>query len=171
MAKAIRNVNERDGHAESTAAFIDAEFSDNSGMTLKAMRSKIAWKKNRVNAICDKAARIMEDRQVPRSLYTTPMRIPLLPPINYRAKKIPLKYRVRLYRKGDEISDAVLQRKLQSEYNALAELKQFIFWTSVGREGALHFKEQLQQKRMAEQLRESVAGGLSVEKTQKMIKR
>ena len=62
MAKAIRNVNERDGHAESTAAFIDAEFSDNSGMTLKALRSKVAWKKNRVNAICDKAARIMEDR-------------------------------------------------------------------------------------------------------------
>ena len=41
----------------------------------------------------------------------------------------------------------------------------------MGREGALHFKEQLQQKRMAEQLRESVAGGLSVEKTQKMIKK
>ena len=64
MAKAIRNVNERDGHAESTAAFIDAHFSDNSGLTLKAMRSKVAWKKNRVNAICDKAARIMEDRRV-----------------------------------------------------------------------------------------------------------
>ena len=41
----------------------------------------------------------------------------------------------------------------------------------MGREGALHFKEQLRQKRMAERLRESVAGGLSVEKTQKMIKR
>ena len=54
----------------------------------------------------------------------------------------------------------------------MAQLRQFIFWTSVGREGALHFiKEQLRQKRMAEQLRESVAGGLSVEKTQKMIKR
>lgn len=53
----------------------------------------------------------------------------------------------------------------------LGELKQFIFWTNVGREGALHFKELLRQKEMAEQLRESVAAGMSVEKTQKMIKR
>ena len=79
-------------------------------------------------------------------------------------------HRVRLYKKGDLISDAVLQRKLKSEYVALAELAQFIFWTSVGKEGALHFKEQLRQKRMAEQLHESVANGISVEKTQKMIK-
>ena len=64
MALAIRNVDERDGHAESTASFIDSEFSDNSGRTLKAMRSKNAWKKLRVNAICDKAAKIMEDRFV-----------------------------------------------------------------------------------------------------------
>ena len=78
---------------------------------------------------------------------------------------------MRLYRKGDLISDAVLQRKLKSEYVALAELTQYIFWTSVGKEGALHFKEQLRQKRMAEQLRESVGCGISVEKTQKMIKR
>ena len=62
MAKAIRNVDERDGHAESTASFIDSEFSDNAGRTLKAMRSKNAWKKQRVNAICEKAAKIMEDR-------------------------------------------------------------------------------------------------------------
>ena len=79
--------------------------------------------------------------------------------------------RVRLYKKGDQISDAILQRKLQREYRSLANLTQFIFWTGIGKEGALHFKEQLRQKRMAERLRESVAGGLSVEKTQKMIKR
>lgn len=53
----------------------------------------------------------------------------------------------------------------------LGELKQFIYWTYVGREGALHFKELLRQKEMAEHLRESVAAGMSVEKTQKMIKR
>ena len=64
MATAIRNVDERDGHAESTASFIDSEFSDNSGRTLKAMRSKNSWKKLRVNAICEKAAKIMEDRRV-----------------------------------------------------------------------------------------------------------
>ena len=53
----------------------------------------------------------------------------------------------------------------------LGELKQFIYWTHVGREGALHFKELLRQKKMAESLRESVAAGMSIEKTQKMIKR
>ena len=51
------------------------------------------------------------------------------------------------------------------------QLRQFIFWTSIGREGALHFKEQLRRKKMAEHLHESVAGGISVEKVQKMIKR
>ena len=77
---------------------------------------------------------------------------------------------MRLFRRGDDISDAVLQKKLKREYRRLAELSQFIFWTHVGREGALHFKEQLRQKEMAEQLRESVASGLSIEKAQKMIK-
>ena len=79
--------------------------------------------------------------------------------------------RVRLYRKGDEIADALLQKKLSREYLRLAHLKQFIFWTGIGRAGALHFKDQLRQKKMAEGLRESVANGLSVEKTQKMIRR
>lgn len=63
MAKAIRNVNERDGHAEATAAFIDSEFSDNSGITVKALKAD-AWRRNRVNNICEKAAKIMEDRRV-----------------------------------------------------------------------------------------------------------
>ena len=62
MAKAIRNVDEREGHSEAVAAFIDSEFSDNSGITVKALRSNNAWKKLRVNAICEKAAKIMEDR-------------------------------------------------------------------------------------------------------------
>ena len=62
VSKAIRNVDEREGHAEATAAFIDAEFSDNSGKVVKALRSKSAWKRSRVNAICEKAAVIMEDR-------------------------------------------------------------------------------------------------------------
>ena len=42
VAKAIRNVDEREGHAEATAAFIDAEFSDNSGRVVKALRSSTA---------------------------------------------------------------------------------------------------------------------------------
>ena len=64
MARAIRNVNERDGHAEATAAFIDADFSDNSGITVKALRSNSVWRRNRVNNICEKAAKIMKDRCV-----------------------------------------------------------------------------------------------------------
>ena len=158
VAKAIRNVDEREGHAEATAAFIDAEFSDNSGRVVKALRSGNPWKKNRVNAICEKAATIMEDRYVPATVICS------------KSNSIPPP-RIRLYRKGDSISDAMLQKKLSREYRRLAQLKQFIFWTSIGREGALHFKDQLRQKKMAEHLRESVAGGLSVEKAQKMIKR
>ena len=72
---------------------------------------------------------------------------------------------------GDEISDAKLQKKLKREYRSLSELKQFIFWTHVGETGALHFKELIRQKEMAEHLQESVACGLSVGKAQKMIKR
>ena len=64
MAKAIRNVDERKGHSNATAAFIDAEFSDNSGYAVDSLNSNSAWKKNRVNAICDKAAVIMEDRLI-----------------------------------------------------------------------------------------------------------
>lgn len=79
--------------------------------------------------------------------------------------------RVRLYKMGDEISDEKLQKKLKREYRSLSDIKQFIFWTHIGKEGALHFKELIRQKEMAEHLRESVACGLSVGKSQKMIKR
>ena len=68
MVKAIRNVDEREGHSEATASFIDAEFSDNSGKTVKSLRSGSTWQKNRVNAICEKAAVIMEERSVICSL-------------------------------------------------------------------------------------------------------
>ena len=71
IAKAIRNVDEREGHSEATASFIDTEFSDNSGRTVKALKANNLWKKHRVNTICEKAARIMEDRcpiMIPMSL-------------------------------------------------------------------------------------------------------
>ena len=79
-------------------------------------------------------------------------------------------HRVRLYKRGDTIANDVRDRKLKREYDNLSELSQFIYWSSIGREGAYHFQELLKQKKMAEQLRESVAEGLSVEKAQKMIK-
>ena len=71
MAKAIRNADERVGLSNATAAFIDAEFSDNSGIVADALKSNSPWKKNRVNAICDKAAKIMEDRCVPVTVSVT----------------------------------------------------------------------------------------------------
>jgi hypothetical protein len=61
-AKAINNVDEREGHTMATAVLIDPEFSDNSGRTAKCLKSRDTWKKARVNKICEKAARIMEDR-------------------------------------------------------------------------------------------------------------
>ena len=51
------------------------------------------------------------------------------------------------------------------------KLKRFIYWTDVGREGAKFFKKQMQQKQMAESIAKSVGGSLSVEKTQKMIRK
>ena len=85
MAKAIRNVYEREGHSEATAAFIDAEFSDNAGRTVKALKANNSWKKQRVNTICEKAARIMEDRYanslpVSRLIVVPPHQGPLVPP-------------------------------------------------------------------------------------------
>ena len=62
MAKAIRNVNERDGHAEATAAFIDTEFSDATGRLAKAAKSRDPWKQKRLDIACSMAAKIMEDR-------------------------------------------------------------------------------------------------------------
>ena len=85
---------------------------------------------------------------------------------------MPLKRnRVRLFKRGDEISNEARDRKLQREYTRTSQLTQHIFWTSVGREGAYHFEQELKHKKMAESLRESVAGGISVEKAQKMIRR
>ena len=62
MVKSIRNVDEKSGHAEATATFVDTEFSDNCGRVLQALKAKDQWKRHRVNSICAKAAKIMEDR-------------------------------------------------------------------------------------------------------------
>ena len=79
--------------------------------------------------------------------------------------------RVRLYKRADTISDAEKQRKLEREYNLADSLKRFIYWTDIGREGAKHFKQQMKQKQMAESVAKSMGGSISVEKTQKMIRK
>ena len=50
-------------------------------------------------------------------------------------------HRVRLFKHGDQIADEVRAKKLQREYRNMSDLAQFIYWTSVGREGAYHFQE------------------------------
>ena len=44
--------------------YLGCVFSVFAGKTVKSLRSPSAWRRNRVNAICEKAATIMEDRLV-----------------------------------------------------------------------------------------------------------
>ena len=63
IAKQIREVDESVGHSNAIAAFIDEEFSDNSSAMVKARRQPAgSWKRERFNAACMRAAKIMEDR-------------------------------------------------------------------------------------------------------------
>ena len=68
MARAIEEVDESKGHSTAVADFIDSEFSDNSGMMVRARRAaKGTWKKGRFTRACEKAGKIMEERLVPPS--------------------------------------------------------------------------------------------------------
>ena len=64
MARTIRQFNERVGHSPATANFLDVEFSNNTGKASRLQRSKMTWKRNRFDAACLKAAKILEDRFV-----------------------------------------------------------------------------------------------------------
>ena len=65
MSQAIEDVDESRGHSNAVADFIDTEFSDNSGMMVKARRApKGSWRKGRFTRACEKAAKIMDERQV-----------------------------------------------------------------------------------------------------------
>ena len=77
--------------------------------------------------------------------------------------------RVRLFNKGDAVSNEAKRSKLKREYRKLNDLSQLIYWSDVGREGAKHFEQLLQQKKMAQSLNATIAGDISVEKAQKMI--
>ena len=76
---------------------------------------------------------------------------------------------MRLFNKGDSISDEAKRAKLKREYKKLNDLSQLIYWSDVGREGAKHFEQLLQQKKMAQRMHATIAGDISVEKAQKMI--
>ena len=160
IAASIRDVDERQGFAPATINFIDTEFSDATGRLAKASKSRDPWKQKRVDMACAMAAKIMEDRCAPCHLTQ-----------HVFTSRTPHTCRVRLFKRGDAISNEIRNRKLQREYNRMSQLTQHIFWTSVGREGAYHFEQELKHKKMAEHLRESVAGGISIEKAQKMIRR
>lgn len=77
--------------------------------------------------------------------------------------------RVRLFNKGDAVSEEYKKAKLKREYKKLNDLSLLIYWSDVGREGAKHFEQLLQQKKMAQTLNATIAGEISVEKAQKMI--
>ena len=65
MARTIEDVDESKGHSNAVADFIDTEFSDNTGMLVKARKApKGSWKKGRFTRACEKAAKIMEQRLV-----------------------------------------------------------------------------------------------------------
>ena len=70
MAATINNYDVTKGHSAAVADFIDSEFSDNSGMMIKARSArKDSWKNKRFNSACEKAAKIMEERYafIPRT--------------------------------------------------------------------------------------------------------
>ena len=77
--------------------------------------------------------------------------------------------RVRLYNKGDSISTEHKKSKLKREYKKMHQLSQLIYWGDVGREGSDAFEDLMRQKKMAEAMKETLSGELSVEKAQKMI--
>ena len=78
-------------------------------------------------------------------------------------------HRVRLFNKGDKISTSAKHRKLKREYLAIKKLAHTIYWTDVGREGASHIREQMRNRKMAENMAE-MDPDISIEKAQKMIR-
>ena len=76
--------------------------------------------------------------------------------------------RVKLFHKGDKISNEAKQRKLAREFIALKRIKNLLFWTDIGREGASFLREQMENRAMAEHLADANPK-ISIEKAQKMI--
>ena len=85
-----------------------------------------------------------------------------------KAAKI-MEDRVRLFNKGDAISDEAKKAKLKRESKKLNDLFHLIYWSDVGREGAKYFEQLLQQKKIAKSMNATISGEISVEKAQKMI--
>ena len=74
-----------------------------------------------------------------------------------------------MFNRGDSIAQESKTAKLKRESRKMNDLAQLIYWSDVGREGAKHFEQLLQQKKMAQTLNATIAGDISVEKAQKMI--
>ena len=76
---------------------------------------------------------------------------------------------MRLFNKGDEISDQAKTAKLKREYKKMNELAQMIHWADVGREGSNYFEQLVEQKNLTESLKHTITGDISTEQAQKMI--
>ena len=85
-----------------------------------------------------------------------------------KAAKI-MEDRVRLFNKGDAISDEAKKAKLKRESKKSNDLFHLIYRSDVGREGAKYFEQLLQQKKIVKSLNATISGEISVEKAQKMI--
>ena len=77
--------------------------------------------------------------------------------------------RIRLFNKGDAMSEQFKISKLKREFKKMNELAQMIYWADVGREGSNYFEQLVQQKKMAESLKDAIPGEVTTEKAQKMI--
>ena len=76
---------------------------------------------------------------------------------------------MRLFNKGDTISDQFKTSKLKREFKKLNELAQMIYWADVGREGSNYFEQLVEQKKLAESIKDAIPGDISTDKAQKMI--
>ena len=88
-----------------------------------------------------------------------PLALPLVTP--------PSLTRVKLYNKGNEISDRTRTAKLKREYRRLRDLKLLIFFMDLGKEGAHHREKMVRQRKVARMIAEST--GTTVEKALKMV--
>ena len=95
--------------------------------------------------------------------------LPMTPEIHVSTYTYVSPRRVKLFNKGDKISNGAKARKLKREYLAIKKLKTLLYWSEIGREGAIHVKQQLRNREMAETMAE-LNPEISIERAHKLIK-
>ena len=80
-------------------------------------------------------------------------------------------YRIKLYKRGDQIADDKKKRKLAREYTLTANLTHHIYMTDMGKEGATHYDEHSRRLMLAKQISASSQGKISVDAAVKMLRK